>query len=217
MQTFNSMIDLLLHLDKYLGLIVQTYGHFIYPILFLIIFSETGLVVAPFLPGDSLLFVTGTFAAAGGMDINLTLSILIAAAILGDTINYWIGYYTGQRALHCKNPRFLNKKHLDRTHEFYEKYGGKTIIIARFIPVIRTFAPFVAGVGKMNYRRFIVYNMAGGILWVTLLVLAGYFFGNLSFVKRNLTAFIFLIIVLSIMPGVIEYLRHFQTRSSAAE
>lgn len=217
METLNSIIDILLHLDRYLGLLVQTYGHFIYLILFLIIFSETGLVVAPFLPGDSLLFVTGTLAAAGGMDINLTLSILIAAAVLGDTINYWIGYYTGQRASHHKKSRFLNKRHLDRTHEFYEKYGGKTIIIARFIPVIRTFAPFVAGVGKMTYKRFIIYNIIGGIMWVTLLVLAGYFFGNLPFVKGNLTAFIFFIIILSIMPGIIEYFRHFPARSSAAE
>lgn len=208
METLDSIINILLHLDKYLGLLVQTYGHLVYLILFLIVFAETGLVVAPFLPGDSLLFVTGTLAAAGGMNINLILALLITAAVLGDTVNYWIGYYAGPMVFHRENSRLLNKKHLDRTHEFYEKYGGKTIIIARFIPVIRTFAPFVAGIGKMAYRRFIAYNITGGVMWVTLLVLTGYFFGNIPFVKKNLTAFILLIIILSIMPAIVEYIRH---------
>lgn len=207
MEILNSAIQTLLHLDKYLGLLVQSYGLFVYLILFLIIFAETGLVVTPFLPGDSLLFVTGTLAAAGAMDIRILIMLLITSAVLGDTVNYWVGYYVGEKILEFENSRILNKRHLERTHQFYEKYGGKTIIIARFIPVIRTFAPFVAGIGKMTYSRFIAYNIIGGTMWITLFLLSGFFFGNIPFVKKNLTIFIILIIVLSILPGIIEYVR----------
>ncbi|MGC9022291.1 MAG: VTT domain-containing protein, partial [Dissulfurimicrobium sp.] len=175
--------------------------------LFLIVFAETGLVIAPFLPGDSLLFVTGTLAASGAMDIRLLMVLLIISAVLGDTVNYWAGYCVGPMVFRMESSRLLNKKHLERTHLFYEKYGGKTIIIARFIPIIRTFAPFVAGIGRMTYRRFVAYNIIGGSLWVTLFLLGGFFFGNISFVKKNLTSFIFFIIIFSIMPGVIEYTR----------
>ncbi|MGB9713293.1 MAG: DedA family protein [Dissulfurimicrobium sp.] len=207
MEILDSAIQLLLHLDNYLDLFVRGYGPFIYLILFLIVFAETGLVIAPFLPGDSLLFVTGTLAASGAMDIRLLMVLLIISAVLGDTVNYWAGYCVGPMVFRMESSRLLNKKHLERTHLFYEKYGGKTIIIARFIPIIRTFAPFVAGIGRMTYRRFVAYNIIGGSLWVTLFLLGGFFFGNISFVKKNLTSFIFFIIIFSIMPGVIEYTR----------
>lgn len=207
MEILDSAVRILLHLDKYLGLLVQNYGAFVYLILFFIVFAETGLVVAPFLPGDSLLFVAGTLAAAGAMDVRLLMILLMISAVLGDTVNYWVGYYVGPRVFYMENSRLFNKKHLERTHLFYEKYGGKTIIIARFIPVIRTFAPFVAGIGKMTYRRFITYNITGGAMWIAFFVLSGFFFGNIPFVKGNLTIFILLIIILSIMPGVVAYIR----------
>lgn len=207
MEILDSAFHILLHLDKYLGLLVQNYGAFVYLILFLIVFAETGLVVTPFLPGDSLLFVAGTLAAAGAMDVTPLMILLMIAAVLGDTVNYWAGYYVGPRVFHLEYSRFLNKKHLEKTHQFYEKYGGKTIIIARFVPVIRTFAPFVAGIGKMTYRHFIAYNIAGGAMWITLFVSSGFFFGNIPFVKSNLTIFILLIIILSIMPGIVTYVR----------
>ncbi|MGQ9812028.1 MAG: DedA family protein [Dissulfurimicrobium sp.] len=207
MEILDSTVQILLHLDKYLGLLVQNYGSLVYLILFLIVFAETGLIVAPFLPGDSLLFVAGTLAAVGAMDIWVLMILLMISAVLGDTVNYWAGYYVGPRVFYMETSRLLNKKHLERTHQFYEKYGGKTIIIARFIPIIRTFAPFVAGIGKMTYRRFITYNIAGGAMWITLFVLSGFFFGNIPFIKSNLTIFILLIIILSIMPGVITYIR----------
>lgn len=201
-------MDILLHLDQHVGLLIRTYGVWTYAILFLIIFLETGLVVTPFLPGDSLLFAGGSFAAVGSLDAKWLVVSLSFAAILGDTVNYWIGHMVGPRVFNKENSRFLNKKHLYRTHRFYEKYGGKTIILARFIPIIRTFAPFVAGIGSMTYRRFILYNISGGIAWVLLFVLAGYTFGRIPAVKANFSFVIFAIIIISVLPGVIEFLRH---------
>ena len=213
MELLAQLLDILIHLDRYLGVFVQDYGAWIYLLLFLIVFAETGLVVTPFLPGDSLLFVAGTLAAAGGMDVVWLCAVLITAAILGDTVNYWVGDYLGPKVFHDPGARFLKKEYLDRTHRFYERHGGKTIIIARFVPIIRTFAPFVAGIGKMSYGKFLAYNVTGAILWVLSLTIAGYYFGNLPFVKKNLTLVIFGIIILSILPGVIEYLRHRRARS----
>mgnify|MGYP005844459817 CR=1 FL=1 len=210
MEYFAQVVDLLLHLDRHLTAFLQHYGAWVYVLLFMIVFAETGLVVTPFLPGDSLLFVAGTLAAAGGMDIRLLIVLLTIAAIAGDTVNYWFGNYVGPRVFTRENSSLLNRQHLERTHAFYERHGGKTIVIARFVPIIRTFAPFVAGVGKMPYARFLAYNVVGGILWVVSLTLAGYYFGNLPFVKNNLTLVIFGIVILSIMPGVVEYLRHRQ-------
>lgn len=207
MEYLAQVVDLLLHLDQHLTVFLQQHGAWVYVLLFMIVFAETGLVVTPFLPGDSLLFVAGTLAAAGGMDIRLLIVLLTIAAIAGDTVNYWFGNYVGPRVFTSENSRFLNRQHLERTHAFYERHGGKTIVIARFVPIIRTFAPFVAGVGKMPYPRFLAYNVFGGILWVVSLTLAGYYFGNLPFVKNNLTLVILGIIVVSIMPGVVEYLR----------
>jgi membrane-associated protein len=200
-------IDILLHLDRYLDLMIQTMGIWSYVIIFLIIFCETGLVVTPILPGDSLLFAIGTFAAIGSFDIAIVLILLTIAAIAGDTVNYWIGNYLGPKVFHYEDSRFFKKKHLERTHQFYEKHGGNTIIIARFIPIIRTFAPFVAGIGSMTYRKFLSYNVVGGILWIFSLTLAGYFFGNIPVVRNNFSLVIMAIVVISIMPGVIEYLR----------
>ena len=198
MELISSLIDIVLHLDKYLADIIGTYGIWTYAILFLIIFMETGFVVTPFLPGDSLLFAAGTFAspALGGvLNIFILIPLLILAAILGDTINYWIGHYIGPKAF-SGNFRFLKKEYLDQTHGFYERHGGKTIILARFIPIIRTFAPFVAGIGAMNYKNFLVYNVTGAILWVGLFTLGGYFFGSLPFVKDNFTIVVLAIIVI---------------------
>jgi membrane-associated protein len=202
------LFDFLLHLDRHLVAFVQHYGAWIYALLFLIIFCETGLVVTPFLPGDSLLFVAGTVAAAGAMDVHLLVVLLIIAAILGDTVNYWIGKHVGLRLFRDPNARFLKREYLDITHRFYERHGGKTIIIARFVPIVRTYAPFVAGVGAMTYRKFLAYNVIGAIVWVVSLTYAGYFFGNLPWVKSNLTLVIIGIILLSISPGIVEYLRH---------
>ncbi len=196
-----------MHMDQHLDWIIRSYGVWTYAILFCIIFLETGLVVTPFLPGDSLLFAAGTFCALGSIDIAWILLCLSVAAVAGDTVNYWIGHATGPKAFSKEKSRFLNKKHLERTHQFYERYGGKTIILARFVPIIRTFAPFVAGIGSMTYSRFIAFNVVGGIAWVALFVLAGYFFGNIPFIKGNFTLVILAIIVISILPGVIEFLR----------
>lgn len=201
------IIDIILHLDKYIDLLIKSMGIWSYAIIFLVIFCETGFVVTPFLPGDSLLFAIGTFAALGSFEISLIIMLLTIAAIAGDTVNYWIGNYIGPKVFHSGQSRFLNKKHIDRTHKFYEKHGGKTIIIARFIPIIRTFAPFVAGIGKMDYRKFLAYNVIGGILWVFLLTLAGYFFGNIPVVRQNFSIVIIVIIIISIMPGIIEFVR----------
>jgi membrane-associated protein len=208
MDFLKQIIDFFLHLDQHLNEIIQAYHAWTYLILFLIVFAETGLVVTPFLPGDSLLFAAGTFAALGSLDVYLLFVILTVAAILGDTVNYWAGHYIGPKVFSRENVRFLNKKHLERTHEFYEKYGGKTIIIARFIPIVRTFAPFVAGVGKMTYWRFITYNIVGGVAWVAIFVFGGYFFGNQPVVKRNFSLVILAIILISVLPILIEFLRH---------
>jgi membrane-associated protein len=218
MDLIKHFIDMVLHLDKYLVALANDFGVWTYFILFVIIFCETGLVVTPFLPGDSLLFAIGALSAIGGLNIWVITILLIIAAILGDTINYHIGKYIGPKVFHKENVRFLNKKHLIKTHEFYERHGGKTIIIARFVPIIRTFAPFVAGMGSMSYARFIVYNVVGGVLWVVLLVFAGYFFGNIPIVKKNFTLVIFAIIFISILPGVIAYLNEkISARKNAAK
>jgi len=207
MDLIRQLIDFVLHLDVHLDEIIRNYGTWTYGILFGIVFLETGFVVTPFLPGDSLLFAVGTFAARGSLDLGTVLLLLAVAAVVGDTVNYWIGHLVGPKVFHTESTRFLNKKHLQRTHEFYERYGGVTIIIARFVPIIRTFAPFVAGIGSMNYGRFIAYNVIGGIGWVAILTLGGYFFGNIPVVQRNFSIVIMAIIVISILPGVIEFLR----------
>jgi membrane-associated protein len=206
MELIMAVVDFILHIDTHLDSIIRSYGTWTYAILFLIVFCETGLVVTPLLPGDSLLFAAGTFAARGSLNAALLFGLLAVAAILGDTVNYWIGNYVGPRAE--RGLPFVKKKHLDRTHAFYEKHGGKTIVIARFMPIIRTFAPFVAGVGAMEYGRFLLFNVGGAILWVSLFVYAGYYFGNIPAVEENFTLVIMAIIALSILPGVIEYMRH---------
>jgi membrane-associated protein len=209
-----SLIDLFLHLDEHLSVIIQTYGTWTYLLLFLVIFMETGLVVTPFLPGDSLLFAAGTFASpALGSPLNIWViwALLCVAAVVGDTVNYWIGHSIGPRAFSGEIP-FLKKKYLDRTHAFYERYGGKTIVLARFVPIVRTFAPFVAGVGEMTYGKFISYNLIGGIAWVTVFTWAGYFFGTLPFVKHNFSLVVMAIIFISILPAVIEVIKE-RTRS----
>jgi membrane-associated protein len=208
MEIIKSLFDILLHLDTHLDLVIRNYGLWTYGILFLIIFLETGLVVTPFLPGDSLLFAGGTFAALGSLDVKLLVIFLSIAAIAGDTANYWIGHAAGPKVFTKEKSRLFKKEYLLRTHQFYEKYGGKTIIIARFVPIIRTFAPFVAGIGSMTYSRFITYNIIGGIGWVLILVLVGYFFGNIPFIKNNFSIAIFTIIFLSILPGIIEFIHH---------
>jgi membrane-associated protein len=204
-------IDLFLHLDVHLQAVIQAYGVWTYLILFLIIFLETGLVVTPILPGDSLLFAAGAFAASGTLDLTTILGLLSVAAVLGDALNYTIGYVMGPKVFARENSRIFKKEYLDRTHQFYEKYGGKTIIIARFVPIVRTFAPFVAGVGKMTYWRFASYNVIGGILWISICTVSGYLFGNIPIVKQNFTLVILAIVFLSILPGVVEYWRHKQS------
>ncbi len=207
MEVVNQLIDFVLHIDKHLGELIIQYGIWSYLILFVIIFAETGFVFTPFLPGDSLLFAAGTFAAIGSFNITLLIIVLALAAIAGDTVNYWIGNYIGPKIFKKDKIRFLKKEHLQRTHEFYERHGGKTIIIARFIPIIRTFAPFVAGIGSMTYLRFISYNIFGGILWVLLFVFTGFYFGNLPFVKSNFSFVIMAIVIISVLPGVYEFIR----------
>ncbi len=207
MELLKHFIDLILHLDKHLVELVSQYQSWTYAILFLIIFAETGLVVTPFLPGDSLLFAIGALASKGELNVFLVVVLLSIAAILGDTVNYWVGKVIGPKVFSSESSRWLNRKHLERTHEFYEKYGGKTIILARFMPIIRTFAPFVAGIGKMSYGKFLLYNVAGGIVWIAGFTYAGYFFGEIPIVKRNFTLVIFAIIIISVMPAVIEIWR----------
>ena len=208
MELLTSFIDIFLHLDKHLNEVIQNYGTWTYLILFLIIFCETGLVVTPILPGDSLLFAAGAFAAMGSLDPYLLFVLLTIAAVAGDTLNYGIGHYLGPKVFQRSDSRFLKKEYLDRTHAFYEKHGGKTIIIARFMPIIRTFAPFVAGVGSMTYLRFLVYNVIGGIFWIAIFIFGGYMFGNIPAVKQNFTLVILGIIFVSILPGIIEFMRH---------
>ena len=213
MEFLKSVLDFALHLDKHLSALIQQFGAWTYAILFAVIFVETGLVVMPFLPGDSLLFAAGTFAALGAFDLGWLLLVLAAAAVIGDTVNYWIGHFVGPKVFTREKSRFFKKEYLDRTHAFYEKHGGKTIIIARFVPIIRTFAPFVAGIGRMSYGRFIAFNVIGGVGWVVLLVGAGYFFGNIPFVKANFSLAILAIILVSTLPIAVEYVRHRRSKA----
>lgn len=204
MELLAQFIDLMLHLDRHLAVLVQNYGTWVYALLFLIIFSETGLVITPFLPGDSLLFVAGALAAVGGMDVGVLLVLLIVAAILGDTVNYAVGKWFGAR---LATSRWIKPEYLARTQAFYDRHGGKTIVLARFIPIVRTFAPFVAGIGAMRYRRFIAYNVGGAIGWVVFFVGGGYLFGNLPIVRQNLSLVLLGIIVLSLTPLLWEFWR----------
>lgn len=201
------MIDFILNIDVHLGQLIANYGALTYGILFTIIFVETGLVFVPFLPGDSLLFAAGAFSALGSLNLIIVYLLLILAAILGDTVNYWIGHFFGERLI--ANPRVpINKEHIEKTKAFFDKHGGKTIILARFVPIVRTFAPFVAGVGKMSYKQFISFNVIGGFLWVTIFVIAGYFFGNIPSVKHNFSVVIIAIVLISILPIIIEAVKH---------
>jgi membrane-associated protein len=207
MDLIHMFIDYFLHLDRHLNVVIQMYGMWTYLILFLIVFCETGLVVTPILPGDSLLFAAGAFAAGGALQVQPLFLLLAIAAIGGDTVNYWVGHMIGPKIFQQEKIRFMKKEYLDRTHEFYERHGGKTIILARFIPIIRTFAPFVAGIGRMTYLHFISYNVVGGIAWIALFIFGGYFFGNISVVKEHFTLVILAIIFISILPGIIEFTR----------
>lgn len=207
MSTFSYLIDMFLHLDKHLGAVINNYGFETYLILFAIIFLETGLVVTPFLPGDSLIFAAATFAAMGMLNIYALVGILIVAAILGDTANYEIGRYFGDKLIKIGGGRLIKQEHLDKTNSFYEKYGGKTIIIARFVPIVRTLAPFVAGIGKMTYKKFISFNAIGGALWVISVSSCGYFFGTIPIIKDNFSIAVIVIVLISIMPAVIEILK----------
>jgi membrane-associated protein len=208
MDLIHWFVDFFLHLDQHLAEVIQRYGTSTYALLFLIVFLETGLVVTPLLPGDSLLFAAGSFAGLGILRFWPLFFLLCAAAILGDTVNYAIGARLGPRVFHYPKSRFFNPEHLKKTHAFYEKYGGKTIIIARFVPIVRTFAPFVAGIGAMSYARFLGYNVIGGVLWVSVCLFSGYFFGNLPLVKQNFSLVVIAIVFISLLPAVIEYLRH---------
>lgn len=208
MSALSRFVDFLLHLDVHLDALIQTHGSWVHGILFVIVFCETGFVVTPFLPGDSLLFAVGTFAARGSLDLFTAMGLLTLAAIAGDTVNYWIGHWVGPRVFRREDVRWLNRKHLERTHQFFEKYGAKTIILARFVPIVRTFAPFVAGIGAMNYSKFFLYNVLGGVLWVGLLTVAGFFFGNIPLVRRHFTLVILGIIVVSVLPILFEAWHH---------
>jgi membrane-associated protein len=211
MEYLQQFIDFVLHVDKHLDILIREYPVSIYGMMFLIVFCETGLVVTPILPGDSLLFALGTFAARpDGLNLAMLMVSLITAAVVGDSVNYWIGSLLGPRIFRGERIRFLNPKHLERTHDFYERYGGKTIILARFVPIVRTFAPFVAGMGRMTYRKFMLYNVVGGIVWVASFLLLGWKFGNLESVRKNFTLVILAIIVISILPGVFEFIREWR-------
>jgi membrane-associated protein len=201
-----SIVDFILHVDVHLNDIIVQYGAWTYAVLFLIIFVETGLVIMPFLPGDSLLFAAGAFAARGSLDPFKLVLLLWVAAVVGDNLNYWIGRYLGPRVFSADS-KLLNKKYLARAHEFYERHGGKAVVMARFVPIVRTFSPFVTGVSAMNYRRFLVFDIAGGLLWVSSFIIAGYFFGNIPAVKRNFELVILGIIVVSVLPMVLEYVK----------
>ncbi|MDD3530505.1 MAG: DedA family protein [Gallionellaceae bacterium] len=213
MEVLAQFVDLFLHLDRHLALFVAQHGAWVYGLLFLIVFMETGFVVTPFLPGDSLLFVAGAVAAAGGMELPLVMLVLVTAALCGDNVNYWVGRLAGPRLFRREDGRWLKRENLDRTHAFMERHGPKAIVIARFVPIVRTFVPFVCGLGRLTYARFLVFSVFGALLWVGLLVPAGFLFGNLAVVKENLTAVILLIVALSLMPGLIEYLRGRRARA----
>jgi membrane-associated protein len=207
-EVIRTFIDYFLHLDKHLNELIADYGKTSYLILFMIIFGETGLVVTPFLPGDSLLFAAGALAASGGvLQMGILFPVLLVAAIVGDLVNYHIGFFLGHKIPFKKDAKILKKDYLDKTHRFYEKYGGKTIVLARFVPIIRTFAPFVAGLGKMGYFKFAIFNVTGGLAWISMFLFGGYYFGNIPVVKHNFTLVIIAIIIISILPGVYEYLK----------
>jgi len=210
-----AFIDIVLHLDQHLTVFIQQYGNWVYLFLFLIIFCETGLVVTPFLPGDSLLFVAGALAAGGAMQVEVLAALLILAAFCGDNTNYWIGRYFGPRVFKDENARFLNRAYLEKTHQFYDRHGGKAVLFARFLPIFRTFVPFVAGVGKMRYPRYVTYSAVGSVCWISFFVFGGYYFGNLPVVKKYLTFFILGIIVISVLPGIVHFARsHLDKRRS---
>ena len=208
MELLTAFVDIVLHLDAHLLVLVQQYGMWIYAILFAIIFAETGLVVAPFLPGDSLLFVTGALCGMGSLELDILLPLLVLAAFSGDNTNYWIGRLLGLRLLNKASPRFIKHEHLEKTHLFFDKHGGKTIIFARFLPIIRTFAPFVAGIGTMRYRLFVMFSAVGSVAWIGSLTLAGYFFGNIPVIKNNLTLMILVIVFVSFIPAILEFIKH---------
>ena len=212
MELLAHAVEFILHVDRHLDLFIRDYGTWAYALLFLIIFAETGLVVTPFLPGDSLLFAAGAIAARGSLDVGLLAVLLAVAAIVGDALNYWIGHTLGDRLVGGKRIRLIKQEHLDLTHQFYERHGARTIILARFVPIVRTFAPFVAGLGRMTYRRFATYNVVGGIMWITLFVLGGFFFGNLAVVQRHFGLVIIGIILISFAPMVLTI---WQERSAA--
>jgi membrane-associated protein len=218
MEIILSFIDFFIHLDRYLGSLLQDFGGWTYLVLFLVIFRETGLVVTPILPGDSLLFALGAFAAnpylRGPLELEWLLMTLITAAILGDTVNYAIGKFLGPKVFHYEDSRFFRKEYLERTHQFYEKFGGKTIVIARVMPIIRTFAPFVADIGSMTYRKFAFFNITGAVFWIASFLLGGYYFGNIPAVKENFTFVVLIIVIISVLPGFIEYMRQRQRGSS---
>lgn len=211
MELLHQFVDLILHLDHHLGVLVTSYGMWTYAVLFLIVFCETGLVVTPFLPGDSLLFAAGALAATGVLDVHALALLLIGAAILGDAVNYAIGRRIGP-VVFRQDRRFIRREHLERTHAFYERHGGKTIVLARFLPIIRTFAPFVAGVAQMSYTRFATYNVVGGVVWVTLFLYGGYFFGSMPFVQDNFSVVVVAIIGISLVPIVVEWIRSRRAR-----
>ncbi len=208
MEIITAFFDIVLHLDAHLLALVQDYGVWVYAILFVIIFAETGLVIAPFLPGDSLLFVTGALCGMGSLELNILMPLLILAAFSGDNTNYWIGRLLGLRLLNHASQRLIKHEHLEKTHLFFDKHGGKTIIFARFLPIIRTFAPFVAGIGTMQYRSFLMFSAIGSFAWIGSLTVAGYFFGNIPIIKNNLTLMILVIIVVSFIPAVLEFIKH---------
>ena len=208
----SMLLDIVLHLDTHLLSLIQQYGDWVYAILFLIIFSETGLVIAPFLPGDSLLFVAGALCGMGSMELHILMPLLMLAAFSGDNTNYWIGRLVGNQLVHRANSRFIRREHLDKTHSFYQKHGGKTIIFARFLPIIRTFAPFVAGVGLMSYRLFLMFSALGSMAWISCFVALGYFFGNIPVIKNNLTLMVVGIVFVSFLPAIREFLRHRRQR-----
>lgn len=214
MELLTAFIDLLLHLDTHLMSMVQEYGVWVYGILFLIIFAETGLVFAPFLPGDSLLFVAGALCGLDALQLHWLMPLLVLAAFSGDNTNYWVGRLIGMRLFHRVKGRFLNQEHLDKTHAFYEKHGGKTVVFARFMPIIRTLAPFVAGIGEMRYHQFMLFSALGSMAWISSLTLAGYFFGNIPVVKNNLTLIILGVILISFLPAIVQSFRHLQSKVS---
>ena len=215
MELLTEFIDIILHLDRHLNWLIQNYEKWIYLILFLIIFCETGLVITPFLPGDSLLFVAGTVAASGAMDVQFLVILLMLAAFSGDNTNYWIGRYLGPKIFTRTDSRILNRKHLEKTNRFYEKHGGKTIIFARFLPIFRTYVPFVAGIGRMVYTRFMTYSALGSFFWINSFIFGGYFFGNVPIVKNNLSFFILGIVLISVIPGVIQFTRNWLEKRKA--